>query len=306
MLSTRLLPLLALLLAACFTSNEGQRRNAQFTYDVCLFGCDLATLYLAAGGARAGISVAPASGIPQFTSVSTSNPEVATFARSGTGHVTVTTAQPGAADLILLDGTGKEIDRATVTVKPTTTLAFDKGWGNAMGPTVLGGSSHLLHTTTRNGDDILVGTGAVKFTLSGTIRPGDGVLLFGDSISFVADPGAGGVAGDCIDAHIVIPVTAVATGSLTSVELSPATITFARTARGKVSATVRAGQVAVIGAECTWSSSPAGLNAPSHRGGGTLGAGATSTWEFAGAAGTYTATCTAPNNLTASLAVKVE
>ncbi len=304
---TRLLLLPLAALSGCFVGNSGDSGHADFSWDACLLGCALSDHSMAAGGAAAGIHVTLHSGQPQIAQVASSDPSVVTFARDpqNADHVTATSAQPGSADLILKDSTGAEIDRSRVTVKPTTELAYDHAWDVAGPPSVLVGATDELHTTTKNGSEILIGSGAVKFTPSGAAMKGTGIIL-GDSFSFTSSAaGQGSIAADCIDSHIVVPIDFVDASAITDVTTSVPSLTFAKAANAKVDVTTKAGPTVVFDALCAWTAQPAGLTF-THTAGGTIGTAQAQTWQVSGQnAGNYTATCTVPGGKSATLTVTV-
>jgi len=298
---------LAVAAGGCFnTASSGNQGHADFSWQDCLLGCPLDQHSMAAGGARAGITATVHQGEPAIGSVASSNPSVATFARGqNPSDVVATAGQPGSADLILVDGNGNQIDRATVTVKPTTTLAFDHGWpDNGPPPNVLAGAVDELHTTTMNGSEVLVGTGAVKFTPTTNVKPGGGIV-FGDSFSFVGDPGMGTIDADCVDAHIAVLFNFLPSTAITSVSASMQSITFSHSAKGDVDITVQAGAVPLFDAECAWTMMPAaGLTASRIQGG--IAGGPVSRWQLSGQVGNYTAVCTVPGGKSVTLSITVD
>ncbi len=288
-----LLWLSVLSLAACGGGNNGslgQKGVATFEWGPCLFDCGLDKHAMAAGGAAAVLRV---TGAGALAKVESSKPEVATFLVSDPKTVNATAGQVGTADLILKDASGQEIDRATVTVKPINALPYDNGWGGDPGPTILANTGVSLHTIGKNGSEVLIGTGAVKFTLTGTLQQ-DSQIVFGDTIAFKGTVGTGSVKADCIDAHLTVPVAVVDSAAITSVELSKSSLTFAHDKPESVGVTTKVGDKVVFGAACTWSSSPNGLTFTGHA--GFLGTAAVS-YSVAGAEGSYTASCTAPGGV---------
>lgn len=295
-------------LIACSPGSPGQAGNADFAYEdlKCLLDCSVAKNDVASGGARVGIAVKVKQGVPPLADVKSSDETVAKFARAvQSSDVEMTSAAAGSAWLIVLDANGKEIDRALTTVKKTTVLSIATPWAPSPGPTVLAGTVDGLSATTKAGDETTVGTGAVKFTLGGTVAPGGGITLF-DSVSFKAEAkGEGTIALDADDAHLVVPVTVVAPADITWVALSPQALSFAHGKSASVAAMFRAGPEPVFGADCQWSSAPAGLTL-SAEGGGTVGSTPARSYLVSStAAGNYTATCTPPAGQPQTLAVTV-
>ncbi|TMQ05955.1 MAG: hypothetical protein E6J90_13300 [Deltaproteobacteria bacterium] len=299
-------------LAACYPGpSDGIDHNTAFSWDPCLLDCALSERAMAAGGARASISVTlKGASVGPIASVSSSNPQIASFTwtNSDPQNVRAVSGRSGVTDLILLDSSGVEIDRAAVTVKATTLLALDGDLATGAGgtSTILAGSKQLLHTTTKNGGETLVGVGAVKFTPSGRIMT-EPAIIFDDSYMFSADPGVGSVTADCVDAHVVVPIAAVSSTAITGVMLNLPSLTFAHTEPGKaVDVTVFAGtSTPIYSAGCTWTTMPlTGLNI-SYRSGGYIGATHAATWLFSGVAGSYTAKCTVAGGKSAMLAVTV-
>jgi hypothetical protein len=295
------------LLAGCTrTATEGEKGKATFSFSLCFAGnCTLGGNPMVAGGAKADITVALMPGAPALASVRSSDESVATFALGGqSGDVTVTSGNAGPADLILLDGGGSEIDRATVTVKNADTLTYTAGWTPAAGPTMLAGTSGTFHVTTRANNMGLVGSGAVKFTLSGVLQPASGVLL-GDSVNFTASAaGAGMIAAECPSAMASVAVTVVGNAMLTEATVMPKQLTFDHTAKGTAVVDVHAGTTSVYVQACDWTSTPAGVTTAGTSG-GTLDAAPAISYDFTGPAGSYTLACSVGGALALSLPVTI-
>src|SRR5262245_40405262 len=132
---------------------------------------------VAAGGAHTNLLAFSSIAVSEVDHVHSSAPSVASFkiaaaADSTCQHqylVTVHSGEPGTAELILLAADGAEGERVRVEVAPTGELLFGQGWDGPAPPTVLAGSLQGLHVTTLGRDGVLVGTGAVDFSLSGTL-----------------------------------------------------------------------------------------------------------------------------------------
>lgn len=295
--------------AGCFRtgSNPGSLGHYDFSYASCLLGCTLDNNSMAAGGARSTIDATPHTGVSAFVTVQSSNQQVATFARGGqSDEVDVTSGQAGLADLILLDGAGTELDRATVIVKNTDVLELDQGWSTSgTGITVLAGREQLFHVTTLAGGQTTIGTGSVKFTFTGGVSAGGGIT-FGDEASFRDDgTGApGSIVADCPNVHSEVPIAFVPSSALTSAPLTPSSLTFGRGQDAAVTQTAMAGQTSVYGAPCTWTTAPAtGLTVSG--GASTPSAAQVNKFTFhADAAGSWVATC-AIGSYSTTLAVTV-
>jgi hypothetical protein len=300
---------LALAGAGCFGSgsNPGALGHYDFSYTSCLFGCTLDNNSMAAGGARTTIDATPHTGVSGFVSVQSSNSLVASFARGGQANeVTATSGQAGLADLMLLDGAGKELDRATVIVKNTDTLQLDQGWSTAApGISVLAGRDQVFHVTTLAGGQTTIGTGSVTFTLGGGLIPGGGIT-FGDEAIFRDDgTGAGGsITAACPNAQADVPIAFVPSAAITAAPLTPSALTFSRGQDAGVTQTASAGQTAVFGAPCAWTLVPAtGLTVSG--GSSTSSSSQVNKFTFhADQPGSWTATC-AIGTFSTTLAVTV-
>src|SRR5262245_3250914 len=159
---------------------------------------------IAAGGARANVLAFSGGDGGMVEEVRSSAPSVASFKLAAVAQsscqrqylVTAHSGQPGSAALILLDASGAEIERVGVQVAPTESLLYDRGWQDSP-PSVLAGSLQGLHVTTIGQEGVLVGTGAVRFSFSGSLSrfAGDGEPPWwgGDEVTFAGTPGRGAV-----------------------------------------------------------------------------------------------------------------
>jgi hypothetical protein len=306
MIRLSLISLIAL--SGCF-SNTGDDGHADFKWELCLLDCGLNHGAMAAGGAEAAIQVTPHSGQPSISKALSSDPTVVAFAPSGTTNLfNATSGNPGTADLILQDGNGHEIDRTQVTVKATTELAFDHAWADGTTPMVLAGAVAKLHTTTKNGGDTLVGTGAVKFTPSGTIAVQSSQDLVGDTFEFTGTVGNGAIAGDCNDAHIVVPLQFVDASAITSVTPSVSSLSVGKGKVADLFVTVNGGANVIFDALCSWTSQPAGMLSVDNVGGGVVyGTDPAQHYQVQSSeAGKFVATCTVPGGKSTMVVVTVD
>ena len=176
--------------------------------------------------------------------------KLAAIAESSCQHqylITVHSGDAGSADLIFVDASGNEIDRAAIHVEETTAIDLDEGWVGA-GPTIVAGSLQGLHATTRGPSGVLVGTGAVTFSLAGTLAPfpdrgQEPPWWGGDSLTFTGSPGAGIVSAQADSARVEVPITVVAS-------LGEVTIRVEKSAPLTSDVYVSAGSI--WGAECDW------------------------------------------------------
>ena len=219
--------LLCTLLTACsidFGGNggsPGQLGHAKFDYGCQLLGdCGVADHELADSGAHHGITVTMDQGY-SFTSIQSSDPSVAQLTLepdSGSPReVQVITGHPGTTDLILLDSSGGIVDRATLTVVPTATL--QPGWSGR--PQVVANSTHHVKVTTlaANGD-VTIGSGSVKFDVSGALT-GSQVFELDDGIEVSAmAPGTGHVSAHVDNATADLDLDIVPASAITSVSAS--------------------------------------------------------------------------------------
>jgi hypothetical protein len=290
-----LIGLLVVALAGCGNASmdtstcvgtKGEMGKAQLSYVGCR-GVD--TNFLAAGGAKSSVDV---TGVT-FASVKVADPNIATFNYKGTGgSVDVVAGTPGTTELSLLDGNGAVIDRVAIIVKPTTSLDYDRGWGQSTGPTIVAGTRNELHVTTKNGTDVLVGTGAVMFTTKGSIKL-DTLYANGDSAAFFADAGTSTLVADAMGGgHLEITVIAIDPATVTAVEMVPKTQDVDSGKEGLAVITFNAGDLPVYGGECQWAFTGPTVHATLY-GGSSL---SHLPWTIytlkADSAGAATATCT--------------
>jgi len=285
----------AMLASGCFGSrSEGQLGHASFAWEECLLGCSVTDNPMAAGNARAQISVSLANGFT-FNQVRSSNTSVASVALGGSNglDIVVNSGAPGQTQVQLLDHSGKLVDQVTVTVTQTAKLNFTQGWSGTA-PLVLEGSTQTFHVTTVDANNhTLIGTGSVAFTLTDPLQHADGSIVFGDSYAFTGQAGAGTITAAAPAASVVQPVTIVPTSALTSLNATVLANTMDSTgvyANVDVVANSAAGPV--YGAKCTWAIADQSVTLQSQST-TSLEATAKATTKLKLAApGTYNATCT--------------
>jgi hypothetical protein len=259
---------------------------------------------IAAGGAHTNVLGLSSVEVAMVDSVSSSDPSIAKFklasiAGSSCQHqalITVHSGRPGDADLILADAAGNEVDRVTVRVAPTAALLFDQGWDGGT-PTVLAGSLQGLHVTTLGADgEVLVGTGAVRFSLSGTLAafPDDEAQppwWGGDETTFTGGPGGGVVSADADDGHVEVPITFADATQLTHFALR--SVAGDQPLTRDVFVSAAAGDVQLYGAQCDWRWP--GRTQPLWIDGGWIGAEAATHYRFTvERPGRYSAVCVLP------------
>ncbi|HEX6835035.1 MAG TPA: hypothetical protein VF334_00605 [Polyangia bacterium] len=273
--------------------SEGQLGHASFAWTECLFGCSVTDNPMAAGGARAEISVSLAAGY-SFNQVRSSNQSVATAAVGGSNglDLVVNSAAPGQTQLQLVDAGGKLVDQVTVTVTQTAKLALTQGWSGAA-PLILEGSTETFHVTTEDANNhTLIGTGSVAFDLTAPLQHAD-TIVFGDSYAFLGQAGSGTITARAPAVTLVQPVTIVPLSALTGLTATVGANTVDSTgvyANVDVVADSAAGPV--YGAPCGWSVGDTSVVMQSQST-TSLEAPAKSTTKLKlGSAGSFTATCT--------------
>jgi hypothetical protein len=246
------------------TSTRGKDQHASFAFLAqpgCTDGCNLEDSSVASDGATQLILV-NLDGGRSYASTMSSAPQVATFTGpDGNGNVVVQTAQPGDADLVLLDGAGVEVDRVTVHVAAAAFLYFDSGWAGA-NPVVLAGTPIYgvdveKHDAARR---LLLGTGAVHFSVDGTLTllgppaPSSGPVSVIETVRFSGQPGLGTLAATSAEASLSVPVTVLGISVLSGLH---ATLTATMlgpndTVDALVETNVTAGADLVYGTTCVW------------------------------------------------------
>ena len=274
---------------SCSNGTWGAKHKAQFTY----IGCRaLDGFYLAAVGSKSSIDV---HGVT-FASAKVADPTIATITYKGSGlSIDVVSGIAGTTTLSLLDGAGAELDSVPLIVKPTTKLTVDRGWGQAAGPTVIAGTKQELHFTTLNGSEVLVGSGAVKFTATGTVKL-DTLGANSDSAAFIATTGTGTVVADAAGGgHLEVTVTAIDPTKVTTIDVSPLKQTVEPKKQGYAIFNFSAGDLPVYGATggCTFTfTGPGTIKTDPLPGSSLSNSPQTIALFTASAPGTYTGTCT--------------
>lgn len=284
---------LSMLASGCFGArSEGQLGRASFAWQECLGGCSVTDNPMAAGGARAEISVSLASGY-SFTQLRSSNPSVATFSLGGANglDIVAVSAAPGQTQLQLVDAAGKTVDQVTVTVTATAKLAMTQGWSGAA-PLVLEGSTQLFHVTTVDANEhTLVGTGAVTFELADPLQHADGLVL-GDAIAFSGHAGAGTLTARTATATRTQPITVVPLAALTGLTGSVgANSSDASGVYANVDVVADSSAGAVYGASCGWTVDDASVVVQSQSVASLEAPAKSSTRLLLRSPGTFHATC---------------
>jgi hypothetical protein len=250
---------------------------------------------MAAHGARTNLMVFSSIDVTAVDDVRSSAPAIATFKLAAIAEsscqrqylITVVSGDAGSAELIAVDARGSEIDRAALHVEETSAIEIDRGWSGA-GPTIVAGSLQGLHATTLGDSGVLVGTGAVRFSLAGSLTPfpdraQEPPWWGGDSVTFTGIAGSGVISADADRAHVEVPVNVIAS-------LGEVTMRVEKNAVLSNDVFVSAGDL--FGAECDWDWDR-GWNWVD---GGWIGSQPQTHYRFTvDKAGTYTALCKLPD-----------
>lgn len=293
----RLIPLASFLVLAvggsgCWGTGGSDPASGRVTFQFANNGGDLPTHPVAAGGARTQIE---ASG-PHFNTVTSSDPSVATFAVDGTVNsfvINVVSGVPGTTKLEVFDESNRLLGSDTVIVAAAAQLTINHGWTDGTTPTIVAGTSQVLHVVTVGSDgNSTRGDGAVTFALAGDLMPAE-VPVDGDAIGFV---GALDVSGGASTGTITASCpNAVVTQSFAFVPPSAVTglVTTAQNNVGGVSvvsAVPFMGQTPVYAEPCVWSASDPSVTLQSQVSGLELSEGVVGIFNLT-RPGTFTVTC---------------
>jgi hypothetical protein len=281
-----------LAMSGCVSRSEGQLGHASFSYVSCLFGCDTSDNSLAAGGARAGISVALSPGYT-FAAVHSTDPTVFT-ASIGTNTVDVVSGRAGSAQLQLLDANGKLVDQATLTVEATASLGVTRGWGSGV-PLVLAATTQMFHVTTTDANGrATIGTGSVVFQMSGPLSAVSPLIGDGDAQYFVGTPGAGGVVATAAGgAQATLDVTVVPASAITGLQANVhGNVVDSSGTYVPIDIVTNAGATPVYGGLCAWTMSDPSVTVRTQTVASLEQAAMSSTQLTLASAGSFTATCT--------------
>lgn len=273
-------------LAGCHiggSNGSGGAGSGMFWFANCGESCKPEDHPVAAGGAHTTINVTGAN----FASVRSTNPSVATFTPNNQS-VEVLSGQPGTTRLELLDGGGRLIADAELTVVATAKLTVDHGWKGQQ-PLVLEGQELAFHVTTLDAQGhITKGSGAVSFAFSGTV--GRAVLpVEGDAIGFVGTPGAGAITASCPDTTVTQPFTIVGLGEITLLAMTAQTLPDGTAI---VTVVPQSAGGAVYGGPCDWHTSDPSVTLATDVGPALhLGPGTVSVFNLT-RAGTFDLSCT--------------
>ena len=273
--------------------SPGKLGRARFDYGCELLGdCGVADHQLADSGARHALTVTMNSGYA-YSSIESSDPSVATLAMDPSephSIVDIVTGHPGTTDLVLLDTDGVTVDRATLTVEPTTTLT--PGWSGR--PNVVIDSSHHVKVTTLDaGGRVTIGSGSVKFDVSGALT-GSSVFEFDDGIELLATAiGSGHVEAHVDNAIAALDVDVIPASAIDSVSASNQQVLDGpdyQISYDVVFATVTG---PAYGGECEWAMSDSSVSVISQLPGSLEKAPLTTVTFGLERSGDFTATCTA-------------
>ena len=290
---------LATAATGCISRSEGQLGHASFSYQECPFGCTITDHAMAAGDASAVIEVQLQSGY-SFAAVRSTHPEIAGFAINPSGFgggidVGVTSGNPGTTQLQLLDAGGTLVDQIPVTVAAVARLAVKQGWSGSA-PDVLAGSSQTFHVTTEDtGSHTLIGSGAVKFELAGSVAPAP--ALGGDLQGFIGTAGNGQYAQGSVTARAGSATAALSVGIVPLEAISLQSSVQANSVEGpntygNVTVVARAMRGPVYGANCVWTLSDPSVTLESQSVASLESAPQTTAKFLLAASGSFTATCT--------------
>ena len=284
---------------------------------------------MAAGGAGVTVGACTDGVGPPIARVETTNSNVLAVRSSRNTFtekvdVDLVTGMVGESDLVLYDRKNAEIARVTLSVADTTDLVVEQGW-TGTSAAVLAGQPVGVHATTNRGDETLVGTGAVKFSLTGSLTMGSAsppdFLPWGDASWFSGQPGMGSVVASCPSARTEVPVTIVDPSALTSLETSPTALRFAANEYGTLRVSAFFGTQEVYGARCKWTSSSAALRIQPDFiddcsqdptdcriivPGAQLDAPPSYRYVVEGPSGHYQATCTIPGGHTTTVSIDID
>lgn len=237
------------------------------------------------------------------------SPELITF--------DVRSVTSGDADVVVRDSGGIEIDRVTLHARPTDQIEITSIWG--AGPVhILAGAVERIHVRTRTQGVITAGSGAVEVSVSGdlTIATREDAPLFyseGDQGFFTAGAsGTGTVTASAPNTSLAIDVAITQPSELTSITRSVDALEVDGSDPGRISIGAMAGAAPVFGAQCTWSTVPAGLHIeladhPSYgeQSGFLDSSTAALIYTVSNQPGTWSATCTMPNGLSTTIPVRI-
>ena len=248
-------------------------------------------------------SVVAVSGLTAFGSPSCGN-DLGSFGAS-LASFSITTGQPGKADLVIANSSGAELGRATIDVEATARLELQQGWTDAAGPTILTASQQLLHVTTIDAaGDVTAGTGSVHFSLTGPLSRLNETTLRdvpgGDEIVFIGmSPGTGTVDATCVNTSTSVTVNVIDANAVTDL-----TLTRVFPGSNQIAVTASANGRLVFGAQCEWSVPPDGTFGINWIGGGWIGESAPTVYDFVNVKYGFTETCTlVGSSLSASIEI---
>jgi hypothetical protein len=245
----------------------GARGAVEFHYTSCRAlvdsGCTGGLEPIAAGGSQVVIEPRNArgcGGAASFANVQSTNMSVFMVTPAANGLITVTSGNPGQADLLLTDSGGNEIDRITLSVVAPSTIQL----ANPIDPraTILDGVPHTIHFD-RLGPTgaVLLGYGGIDYTLPAPLvrddsppEPDDG-YFHGSPITFHGSDGTAKIVASAGTASMTFDVSFVSLGSIANIAILPNRYHVVDNGIS-LTAIDAAGALsdgtAVFGAECTW------------------------------------------------------
>lgn len=231
---TRSAPLTLLSLACCASGRgtAGQRGSVEFRYSACRADFDTRCAQqnepIAAGGAQVYITPTNPTGCGgpvAFSRADSTDPTVFT-ATVHDGIVIVTSANPGQADLRLLDDHGNEIDRKTLWIEPVAKIAVAAP--GVTSATVLNGVTQTVHFDRfdTNGA-VLMGYGGIAFMTPRPVvvdvpqpDPSDG-YFYGSALAFHGSDGSAQIVAGAGAVSTTFPAAFVDASLITNVVVSP-------------------------------------------------------------------------------------
>lgn len=272
---------LCMIVAGChFGGGSGSGgANNTFYFANCGVDCSLTQHTVAAGGAHTTVDVNGT-----FSSVSTSDPSIAVATKNGTS-IEIISGNPGTTTLSIYDAGHRVIASSPLTVEATATL---KAKLATPSPIVLEGQPIVFHVTTLNArGEVTKGSGAVAFTLGGTLMP-DIVPVDGDAIGFVGAAGNGTISASCPSASLTQTFTIVPQSAISALDMSSTT---QPNEQAIISVVPRSSAGGVYAGPCHWTTSDPSVTLASDIGPSLdLGPGTLSVFNLR-RPGTFTVTC---------------
>jgi hypothetical protein len=267
-MNLRIIALSLVWLACCATNRgtTGHNGAAEFHYTACRADTDTQCTQqhepIAAGGAQVYVTATSAQGCGgsiAFATAASSDSSIFT-ATASNGIIIVTSANPGQADLRLLDSHGSEIDRTTLTVEAVAKIAVAEH--DVTTATLVDGFTQTVHFDRFDSNGaVLMGYGGIAYSMptSAVIDiappdPDDG-HFYGSPVAFHGADGAGQIGASAGTASTTFPVAFVDPSLITTVIVGPQRTQVVEKGHSLTeidAAGAVADGTAVFGALCTW------------------------------------------------------